>query len=78
MGALIGLGLGVWMGKGMLAMYAEFFRLPQMPQRVDLAVSLNAIAFSLLAGALGASLAVRAAVLLPPADAMRPAAKAPA
>lgn len=75
-GALIGLGLGVWMGKGMLAMYAEFFRLPQMPQRVDLAVSINAIAFSLLAGALGASLAVRAAVLLPPADAMRPAAPA--
>jgi len=71
-GALIGLGLGVWLGKGMLAMYAEFFRLPQMPQRVDLTVSANAILFSLLAGAFGASLAVRAAVLLPPAAAMRP------
>ena len=75
-GALIGLGLGVWLGKGMLAMYAEFFRLPQMPQRVDLAVSINAILFSLLAGALGASLAVRAAALLPPAAAMRPPAPA--
>ncbi len=75
-GALIGLGLGVWLGKGMLAMYAEFFRLPQMPQRVDLAVSVNAIMFSLLAGALGASLAVRAAVILPPAAAMRPPAPA--
>jgi putative ABC transport system permease protein len=75
-GALIGLGLGVWLGKGMLAMYAEFFRLPQMPQRVDLTVSANAILFSLLAGALGASLAVRAAVLLPPAAAMRPSAPA--
>jgi putative ABC transport system permease protein len=71
-GALIGLGLGVWLGKGLLAMYAEFFRLPEMPQRVDLTVSASAILFSLLAGALGASLAVRAAVLLPPADAMRP------
>jgi len=71
-GALIGLGLGVWLGKGMLAMYAEFFRLPEMPQRVDLTVSTNAILFSFVAGALGASLAVRAAVLLPPADAMRP------
>ena len=71
-GALIGLGLGVWLGKGMLAMYAEFFRLPQMPDRVDLTVSANAILFSLLAGALGASLAVRAAVILPPATAMRP------
>ena len=76
LGALIGLGLGVWLGKGMLAMYAEFFRLPQMPQRVDLAVSVNAIMFSLLAGALGASLAVRAAVILPPAAAMRPPAPA--
>ncbi|MGB5416673.1 MAG: ABC transporter permease, partial [Polyangiales bacterium] len=75
-GALIGLGLGVWLGKGMLAMYAEFFRLPQMPQRVDLTVSANAILFSLLAGALGASLAVRAAVVLPPATAMRPPAPA--
>jgi putative ABC transport system permease protein len=71
-GALIGLGLGVWLGKGMLAMYAEFFRLPELPQRVDLTVSANAILFSFVAGALGASLAVRTAVLLPPADAMRP------
>lgn len=76
LGALIGLGLGIWLGKGMLAMYAEFFRLPQMPQRVDLSVSANAILFSLVAGALGASLAVRAAVTLPPAEAMRPPAPA--
>ena len=75
-GALFGLGLGVWLGKGMLAMYSEFFRLPQLPQRVDLSVSINAILFSLLAGALGASLAVRAAVQLPPAEAMRPPAPA--
>ena len=75
-GALVGLGLGIWLGKGMLAMYAEFFRLPQMPQRVDLSVSVNAILFSLTAGALGASLAVRAAVQLPPAEAMRPPAPA--
>lgn len=75
-GALFGLGLGVWLGKGMLAMYAEFFRLPQLPQRVDMSVAVNAIFFSLVAGALGASLAVRAAVTLPPADAMRPPAPA--
>ncbi len=71
-GALFGLGLGVWLGKGMLAMYAGFFHLPEMPQRIDLTVAMNAILFSLFAGALGASLSVRAAVLLPPATAMRP------
>jgi putative ABC transport system permease protein len=71
-GALIGVGLGVWLGREILAMYAELFRLPQMPQRVDLAVSINAIVFSLVAGALGASFSVRAAVRLPPAEAMRP------
>lgn len=71
-GALVGVALGIWLGKGMLAMYAELFRLPQMPQRVDLSVSVNAILFSLVAGALGASLAVRSAVKLPPAEAMRP------
>jgi putative ABC transport system permease protein len=75
-GALFGVGLGIWLGKGMLAMYAEIFRLPQMPQRVDLSVSGNAIVFSLAAGAAGASLAVRSAVRLPPAEAMRPPAPA--
>jgi len=75
-GALIGVGLGVWLGREILAMYAELFRLPQMPQKVDLAVSLNAILFSLLAGGLGASLSVRSAVRLPPAEAMRPPAPA--
>jgi putative ABC transport system permease protein len=71
-GAAFGLGLGIWLGKGMLAMYAELFRLPQMPQRVDLSVGANALLFSLAAGALGASIAVRAAIRLPPAEAMRP------
>lgn len=75
-GASLGLGLGVWLGKGMLGMYAEFFHLPQMPHRVDLAVSIDAILLSFLAGALGASLAVRSAVVLPPATAMRPPAPA--
>ena len=75
-GALAGVGLGVWLGKEILAMYAELFRLPQMPQRVDLSVSVNAILFSLVAGALGASLSVRSAVRLPPAEAMRPPAPA--
>jgi len=75
-GASMGLGLGVWLGKGMLAMYSEFFHLPQMPQRVDLTVSVNAILFSFFAGALGASMSVRAAVTLPPAAAMRPPAPA--
>jgi len=75
-GASMGLGLGVWLGKGMLAMYSEFFHLPQMPHRVDLTVSVNAILFSFFAGALGASMSVRAAVTLPPATAMRPPAPA--
>ena len=75
-GALLGLGLGTWLGKGLLGIYAGFFRLPELPQRVDLAVSANAILFSLIAGAVGASFAVRAAVVLPPASAMRPPAPA--
>lgn len=75
-GALLGVGLGIVLGREILAMYAELFRLPQMPQRVDLGVSTSAVVLSLVAGALGASFAVRSAVQLPPAEAMRPPAPA--
>jgi len=76
LGAFAGIGLGMWLGKGMLATYAGFFHLPQLPQRIDTAVTASAILLGLLSGAIGASMAVRAAVLIPPATAMRPPAPA--
>lgn len=71
-GALAGIALGSWLGDAFLTMYAGFFRLPQISQRIDVGVTATAIALSLLSGAIGVSMAVRAAVLIPPATAMRP------
>jgi putative ABC transport system permease protein len=71
-GSVFGLALGAWMGNAMLDLYAQFFRLPMIRSRVDLPVSINAILASFIAGALGITIAVRQAVTLPPAEAMRP------
>ena len=73
-GSIVGIGLGIWLGNGMIGLYADFFRLPMMTERVDVVVSINAVLASFIAAALGASFAVRAAVELPPEEAMRPAA----
>lgn len=73
---LLGLFGGQWLGEMVLNLYAAVFRFP------DLEFHLTAplVAWALLAGAVGAGggalLAVRAAVQLPPAEAMRPPAPA--
>lgn len=71
-GSVFGLALGAWMGNAMLDMYAQFFRLPMIRSRVDLPVSVNAILASFVAAVVGVAFAVRRAVQLPPAEAMRP------
>ena len=71
-GSLLGVGLGAWLADAMLDLYAQFFRLPMARGRIDLPVAINAIIASLVAALLGIGLAVRNAVTLPPAEAMRP------
>ncbi len=71
-GSVLGVVLGAWLGNGMLDLYAEFFRLPMIRSRVDLPVSINAILASFVAAVTGVGIAVRRAVRLPPAEAMRP------
>lgn len=72
MGSVLGVLLGVWMGNGLLDLYMQTFRLPVVRTRVDLVVSINAILASFAAGVAGIAIAVRHAVTLPPAEAMRP------
>jgi putative ABC transport system permease protein len=71
-GAVGGLGLG----RAVLGLYASFFRFPDL--QFGTSASLIAVATLVSAGAAigGALLAVRAAVRLPPAEAMRPPAPA--
>jgi putative ABC transport system permease protein len=70
-GSLGGTGLGMWLGSAMMAMYSEYFRFPVFEYRLSIDVAIGALAMSLVAGALGALSAVRRAVRIPPAEAMR-------
>lgn len=75
-GAMLGTLLGLWVAEGLLNQYTRYFRFPVL--RLELSPSLLAwgIGISAGAGALGALGAVRRAVALPPAEAMRPEAPA--
>ena len=70
--AVLGLVGGQWLGAIVLDLYAAVFRFPDL----EFHVTAPLVAWGLFAGVLGAGggalLAVRAAVKLPPAEAMRP------
>ena len=76
LGSVLGVGLGAWLADAMLDLYAKFFRLPMTRSRIDLPVAINAILASFAAAVAGIGFAIRAAVTLPPAEAMRPPAPA--
>ncbi|HET9453030.1 MAG TPA: ABC transporter permease [Gemmatimonadaceae bacterium] len=71
-GAVLGIGLGVWIGGRYTAIYARYFRFPDLSFSLDAASTLFAIGASAAAGVAGALFAVRSAVRLPPAEALRP------
>lgn len=73
-GVLLGCGLGLWLGRGMTELYAGYFRFPFLYYRPAPSTFVLAAAIAAAAGLLGAWGAVRRAVRLPPAEAMRPAA----
>src|SRR5690606_35117401 len=72
----IGTLLGVWMGRLLLDLYADFFQFPELVYQVSWPLLAGAIVISAGAAALGALSAVRSAIALPPAEAMRPEAPA--
>jgi putative ABC transport system permease protein len=70
-GVTVGL-LGGWLlGRSLLDLYAQFFRFPALTLRITWPLVATGVLTSGLAAAAGALLAVRAAVRLPPAEAMR-------
>ena len=71
-GALAGCGVGAWLGRAMIGLYNEYFRFPELAFRLTPGVALQAAGLSLAAAAVGAWSAVRRAVRIPPAEAMRP------
>ncbi len=73
LGVLCGFALGAWLGRGMTELYAQFFRFPFLHYRPSPAVFATGALLAMAAGLAGTWTAVRRAVRLPPAEAMRPA-----
>jgi putative ABC transport system permease protein len=71
-GTLAGVVAGIWLGSAMMTLYNDFFRFPTLRFVLAPATIVEATIISLSAGAAGAIGAVRRAVRLPPAEAMRP------
>lgn len=71
-GVIIGTGFGTWLGRGLLRIYAEFYRFPVFDFNVPPRTLVIAMGVGLLSAFLGVFGAVRRAVRLPPAEAMRP------
>jgi putative ABC transport system permease protein len=75
-GSAIGVGAGAWLGQAYTKLYTDFFDFPILLYVVEPRLLVEALAVGLGAAALGAIGAVRRAVALPPAEAMRPEAPA--
>lgn len=71
-GLALGLPLGVALGGMFVDLYRDFFHFPRLTFRVDPALLLLAAGVCVVAAGVGALMAVRRAVALAPAEAMRP------
>lgn len=74
LGALVGVAGGSWLGGKMTGVYVPFYRMPGLEFRMDFALVTTSLLVSLTAGLVGSFVSVRRVMLLPPAEAMRPAA----
>ena len=70
--ATAGVGTGAWVGSSLIGVYNQFFRFPTLAYHLSPTVALLSVVGSLAVAALGALSAVRRAVRVPPAEAMRP------
>ena len=71
-GSVVGVLAGAYLGRGMTGLYAQFFKLPVYDYRLDPGVVLQAVLLTTAAAVVGTLTAVRRAVVLPAAEAMRP------
>lgn len=68
-----GIALGIWLGRETSEIYLVYYRFPYLEFQLDPGVAVTASALTIGAALLGVIQAVRKAVVLPPAEAMRPA-----
>ena len=76
LGVAIGIAGGAWLGRTIIDLYNKFFRFPELLFSVPVSVVSGATMLTLIAAGAGAASAVRRAVRVPPAEAMRPEAPA--
>jgi putative ABC transport system permease protein len=67
-----GMVVGIWLGKGLSAVYTDFYHFPFLNYVLETPVIVGAAVVSIVAGMTGTAFAVLRAVRLPPAEAMRP------
>jgi putative ABC transport system permease protein len=72
LGTLLGSVIGFWLGNNIVVVYHRFFRFPYLPFKPDTTAIASALLVSSGAAFVGVIGAVRQAVSLPPAEAMRP------
>ena len=72
LGVVLGTAAGIWMGRGLTRVFGSFYSLPYLEYGLDPAIVAAAILVSMLVAAAGTLFAVRGAIRLPPAEAMRP------
>lgn len=72
-GSAVGILVGIWAGRGLGQMYMEFYRFPYLEYTLRPGVLLTGVVLTTGAAVLGVLRAVRQAVRLAPAEAMRPA-----
>jgi putative ABC transport system permease protein len=70
-GALLGIGLGAVLGGWLAHVYQGIYRFPFLAYHLSIRAVATGVAVSLAAAAAGALVALRAALALPPAEAMR-------
>lgn len=71
-GALGGVVGGRWLGAVIVELYNDVFRFPTLDFQVSAGLAAESVVGSLIVAALGAQTAVRRALAVPPAEAMRP------
>ena len=72
LGSLVGIAAGAWLGSGYTGLYMNIFRLPSLRFQLDVWSAVLAVGASGAAALTGALAAVRGAVRLAPAEALRP------
>jgi putative ABC transport system permease protein len=76
LGSVLGCGVGWYFGLKLAALYASFYRFPILNYQIEASVFIWAGVISVVTAFIGTVGAVRRAVALPPAEAMRPEAPA--